>query len=147
MDPSEAASENDFVIFIAVRGSCGVNVLQARSKRKPFMVQSCVKSFTRQARTLKRVRGVSPFQTTTTMPPRRQFGAEISGNRRRGPSLTPDQRLQIIAKASAGVSTTELVKEFNRDATTIRRVIRLATTRTTTTEAPRSGRPPILSRY
>ena len=81
------------------------------------------------------------------MPPRRQFGAEISGNRRRGPNLTPDQRLQIIAKASAGVSTTELVKEFNRDATTIRRVIRLATTRTTTTEAPRSGRPPILSRH
>ena len=38
MDPSEAAFENDFVIFIAIRGSCGVNVLQARSIRKSFLV-------------------------------------------------------------------------------------------------------------
>jgi transposase len=81
------------------------------------------------------------------MPPGRQFGAEISGNRRRRPYLTPDQRLQIIAKASAGVSTEELVKEFDRDPTTIRRVARSATTRTTTTRARGRGRPPILSRH
>jgi transposase-like protein len=81
------------------------------------------------------------------MSQRRQPCTEISGNRRRRPNLTPDQRLQIIAKASAGVTTKELVKEFDRDSTTIRRVIRTATTRTTTTELPRSGRPPTLSRY
>jgi hypothetical protein len=76
------------------------------------------------------------------MPPGRQFSAEILGNRRRRPYLTLDQRLQIIAKASAGVLTNELVKEFDRDPTTIRRVARLATTR-----ARGRGRPPVLLRH
>jgi transposase len=79
------------------------------------------------------------------MPPHRQFGAEISGNGRRGPNLSPEQRLTIIAKAGAGVSVAELVDEFGRSPNCIRTTIRIGKTRTTTLEAPRSGRPPILS--
>ncbi|KNG52888.1 x-pro dipeptidyl-peptidase protein [Stemphylium lycopersici] len=79
------------------------------------------------------------------MPPRRQFGTEISGNTPRGPNLTPIQRQQIISKAEAGVSVQELVEEFGRSPNCIRTTLRLSKTRATTQEAPRSGRPPILS--
>jgi transposase/transposase-like protein len=79
------------------------------------------------------------------MPPQRQFGAEISGNARRGPNLTPEERIRIIAKSDAGVKVSELVEEFERSPNCIRTTIRLAKTRTTTQEASRSGRPPILS--
>jgi hypothetical protein len=48
------------------------------------------------------------------MPPRRQFGTEISGNTPRGLNLTPIQRQQIISKAKAGVLVQELVEEFGR---------------------------------
>jgi transposase-like protein len=78
------------------------------------------------------------------MPPCRQFGTEISGNGRRGPNLSPQERLRIIAKAEGGVSVAELVDEFQRSPNCIRTTIRLAKNRTTTLEAPRSGRPPIL---
>lgn len=70
---------------------------------------------------------------------------EIAQNNRKKPNLTPVQRLQIVAKSDAGVSTEELVAEFQRDATTIRRTIRNAKKRGTTEEAARSGRPSLLS--
>lgn len=80
------------------------------------------------------------------MPPVHQSSSKPPENRRKRPNLTPNERLQIIAKSSAGATLTELADEFNRTPTTIRRLLKLSTTRTTTTEAPRSGRPPILSR-
>jgi hypothetical protein len=58
--------------------------------------------------------------------------------------LSPQERLRIIAKAEGGVSVAELVDEFQRSPNCIRTTIRLAKNRTTTLEAPRSGRPPIL---
>lgn len=81
------------------------------------------------------------------MPPRRRFGTELNQNARRGPNLTRSQRHIIIAKAAAGTSVRELVEEFGRSPNCIRTTIRLAKTRDTTQEAPRSGRPSILSRH
>jgi transposase len=81
------------------------------------------------------------------MPPLLQFGQELNQNARRGPNLTSAQRLIIIAKAGAGATVRELVEEFGRSANCIRTTIRLAKTRDTTQEAPRSGRPSILSRH
>jgi transposase len=81
------------------------------------------------------------------MPPRRQFGTELNQNARRGPNLTPPQRLAIIAKAAAGATVRELVEEFGKSPNCIRTTIRLSKTRDTTQEAPRSGRPSILSRH
>ncbi|KAH7349233.1 hypothetical protein BKA66DRAFT_382149, partial [Pyrenochaeta sp. MPI-SDFR-AT-0127] len=69
------------------------------------------------------------------------------GNARRGPNLTPLQRQAIISKAEAGVSVAELVAEFKRSLNCIHTTIRLAKTRTTRDEAPRSRRPPVLSHH
>ena len=79
------------------------------------------------------------------MPPRRQFGAETSGNRRRRPHLTPDQRQRIIAKRQCGCTIPELAEEFDRSESTIKYTISTYANATTTQEKPRSGRPPILS--
>ncbi|KAF1828392.1 hypothetical protein BDW02DRAFT_512417 [Decorospora gaudefroyi] len=81
------------------------------------------------------------------MPPRRDFGIEINANSSRGPNLSSIQRGEIIAKAKAGVSTRELVEEFGRSPNCIRTTIRISRTRATTQEAPRSGRPRILTRH
>jgi transposase-like protein len=81
------------------------------------------------------------------MPPRGQFGTEISGNVHRGLNLSPEERQRIIAKAEAAISIAELVDEFQRSPNCIRTTIRLAKTHTTTLEARRSGRPLILSLY
>lgn len=59
--------------------------------------------------------GHPSFQSTSTMPTNRRSGTGISENRRRRPNLISDQRIQIIAKASAGVVTTKLAEEFDRD--------------------------------
>ena len=79
------------------------------------------------------------------MLPRRQFGTEIAGNRRRGPNLTPDERQRIIAKRQCGCTIPELVKEFGRSESAIKYTIRTYTKATTTQEKPRPGRPPVLS--
>jgi hypothetical protein len=79
------------------------------------------------------------------MPPHRQFGTEILGNGRRGPNLSLEQGLTIIAKARASVSVAELVDKFGRSSNRIRTTIRIGKTRTTTLKTPRSRRPLILS--
>jgi transposase len=79
------------------------------------------------------------------MPPSRQFGTEISGNRRKGPNLTPEQRLCIISKREAGVSIAELVEEFGRSKRAIKYTIKTYAHLSTTKDKPRSGRPPMLS--
>jgi transposase len=79
------------------------------------------------------------------MPPCCQFGTEISGKGRRGPNLSLEQRLTIIAKAGSGVSVAELVAEFGWSPNCILTTIQIGKTHSTTLEAPRSGRPPILS--
>ena len=109
------------------------------------MVQSRVKSFARQAEHQQYASTRLQLRTTTTMPQQRAPLSEISGNARKRPNLTSTQRLQIIAKYEAGCSVPELVSEFDRDGSTIRRTIKHCLTRGTTQEAKRSGRPPILS--
>jgi transposase len=79
------------------------------------------------------------------MPPRRQFGTEVAGNKPRGRNLTPDQRQRIIAKRQCGCTIKELVEEFGRSASAIKYTIREYSNATTTQEKPRSGRHPILS--
>jgi len=79
------------------------------------------------------------------MPPRREPLAESSGNRRRGPNLTPDERLRIIAKRECGCAIKELAEEFGRSKRAIKYTIRTYANAATTQERPRSGRVPILS--
>jgi hypothetical protein len=79
------------------------------------------------------------------MPPRREPLAEISGNRRRGPNLTPDERQRIIAKRQCRCTILELAKEFSRSESAIKYTIREYSHATTTQEKPRPGRNPILS--
>jgi transposase-like protein len=79
------------------------------------------------------------------MPPRRESLAETSGNRRRRPNITPDQRQRIIAKRECGCTVKELAEEFGRTENAIRYTIHTYANTTTTQERPRSGRPPILS--
>jgi hypothetical protein len=54
--------------------------------------------------------------------------------------LSPEERLEIIAKAEAGVSVTELVDEFQRSPNCICTTIQLAKTHTTTVEVVRHKR-------
>jgi transposase len=79
------------------------------------------------------------------MPPPRQFGQEIAGNARRGPSISPDERQRIIAKRECGVTVRELAAEFKRSESAIKYTIRTYAKTGTTQEQPRSGWPPILS--
>ena len=81
------------------------------------------------------------------MPPKRAALSEISGNTQRGPNLTPEERLTIIAKSRAGVSTMELAQEFNRDASTIRRTLYRAAKHNTIYDLPRPGRPKVISEH
>jgi transposase-like protein len=55
-------------------------------------------------------------------------------------NLSPEERLEIIAKAEAGVNVAELVDEFQRSPNCIRTTIQLAKTRTTTVEVVRHKR-------
>jgi transposase len=79
------------------------------------------------------------------MPPRRSFGTEISGNARKKPHLTPSQRTVIIAKHEASASLAELASEFGRSKSTIHDTIKRFSLHQTTSDLPRSGRPPRLS--
>jgi hypothetical protein len=110
-----------------------------------MLVQPRVKSLVGEARRVTPPCAHLNFQSTTKMPPPRQFGQEVDHNVRRGPNLTPTQREQIISKYQAGVSTAELVKEFGRSEHAIRCTVKRWTTHHTTQELPRSSRPPILS--
>jgi transposase len=77
--------------------------------------------------------------------PRRSFGTEISGNARKKPHLTPSQKTVIIAKHEAGASLAELASEFRRLKSTIHDTIKRFSLHQTTSDLPRSGRPPRLS--
>jgi transposase len=79
------------------------------------------------------------------MPPQRLFGTEISGNTRKKPHLTPQERTRIIAKHEAGASLAELATEFSRSKSTIHDTIKRFSLYQTTSDLPRSGRPPRLS--
>jgi transposase len=80
-----------------------------------------------------------------TMPPQRAFGAEISGNARENPHLTPSERTRIIAKHEAGASLAELAFEFERSKSTIHDTIKRYLLHQTMSDLPCSGRPPRLS--
>jgi transposase len=80
-----------------------------------------------------------------TMPPQRAFGAEISGNARENPHLTPSERTRIIAKHEAGALLAELAFEFERSKSTIHDTIKRYLLHQTMSDLPCSGRPPRLS--
>jgi hypothetical protein len=75
----------------------------------------------------------------------RRFGQELNQNARRGPNITPADRLKILTKHSLSVTVNELVEEFRRSRSAIKYTIRTYSTTTTTQEQPRSGCLPILS--
>jgi len=81
------------------------------------------------------------------MPQQRQFGSKISANTRKRRKLTPDERQRIIAKHEYGVEISALAAEFGCATSAIKYTIRTYTQRATTQDRPRSGRPPILSRW
>jgi transposase len=81
------------------------------------------------------------------MPPQHAFSAEISGNARKNPHLTPYERTRIIAKHEAGASLAELASEFECSKFTIHDTIKRYLLHQTTSDLPRSGRPPGVSSY
>lgn len=81
------------------------------------------------------------------MPTPRIFGREISQNARRKPNMSPAERNYAIGMLKGGCSVVEVADACGRSPSTIRRLINKVTTTGTTTDKPRSGRPPILSRH
>jgi hypothetical protein len=79
------------------------------------------------------------FQPTYQMPPRRRALQGIGGNASHGRNLTPDERLQIIAKSEAGCTTRELANEFCVTSKCIRDTLRRWRLHHTTVDLPRSG--------
>ena len=79
------------------------------------------------------------------MPPRRLIVGRTSGNTSKKAHLTPYERQSIIAKHEAGVSLTELAAEFRRSKSTIHDTLKRYKLHATTSDLPRSGRPPLLS--
>jgi hypothetical protein len=75
------------------------------------------------------------------MPPRRSALQKISGNARDGRNLTPDERMQIIAKSEAGCTTGELADKFRVTSKCIRDTLRRWRLYHTTSDLPRSSRP------
>jgi transposase len=71
--------------------------------------------------------------------------APISGNRRRGPELSPYQRGIICGAVLSGSTTAELTRAFNIPESTIRSTIQSTTTRRDGRSKPRSGRPSIIT--
>jgi hypothetical protein len=78
------------------------------------------------------------------MPIQCRFGQELNQNVRRGPNVSPGACHAIIAKREYGASIKELASEFGQSESAIKYTIRTYSP-TTTQEAPRSGRPHILS--
>jgi IS30 family transposase len=58
------------------------------------------------------------------MPQPRSFGTKISGNARKKPYLTPQERTRIIAKHKAGALLAELATEFSRSKSTMHDTIK-----------------------
>jgi hypothetical protein len=81
------------------------------------------------------------------MPNQPQIRQNLHQNARRGPNISPAQRLQIIAKRECGATLDELVAEFGRSKSAIRYTLRTYTNTTNPVDKPRSGRPPVLSRH
>ena len=75
------------------------------------------------------------------MPPRRRALQQISRNARDRRNLTPDERMQIIAKSKAGCTTRELANKFCVTSKCIRDTLRRWRLYYTTNDLPRSGRP------
>jgi transposase-like protein len=122
--------------------SCRIFLIRPRCE---IEIQSRVRSIRPEPRIANINASTRHFQHHSTMPPRRQFGAETSGNRRRRPNLTPDQRQRIIAKRQCGCTIPELAEEFGRSESTIKYTIHTYANAATMQEKPRSGRPPMLS--
>jgi len=96
---------------------------------------------------MKIARAPIPSSNQHKMPQPRSFGTEISGNTRKKPHLTPDERTRIVAKHEAGASLAELATEFSRSKSTMHDTIKRYFIHQTTSDLPRSGRRPRLSSY
>jgi transposase len=79
------------------------------------------------------------------MPTPRQFGQEVDGNARRGPNISPADRIKIITKRGHGIIVRKLVAEFGRSESAIKYTLRTYTHSNTTQEKPCPGRPSMLS--
>ena len=88
-----------------------------------------------------------PLQLPITMPTPRQSGQEVAIDTRKRPNISPEERATIIALRESGVSVTKLAARYNRSESAIRYTIKTYTSRSTTQEQPRSGRPSVLSRH
>ena len=93
------------------------------------------------------VRAPIPSSNHHKMPQPRSFGTEISGNARNKPYLTLQERTKIIVKHEAGASLAELATEFSRSKSTIHDTTKRYSLHQTTSDLPRSGRPPRLSSH
>jgi transposase len=87
------------------------------------------------------------LQHPVTMPNQPQDRQNSHQNARRGPNISPAQRLQIITKRECGATLNELVAEFGRSMSAIRYTLRTYANTTNPIDKPRSGRPPVLSRH
>src|ERR1700733_4109482 len=75
----------------------------------------------------------------------RQFGTEISGNRRRTQEFKPEQRAAICAAVAAGQSPTVVAKAFNCCRATIYNTLNRRANHENFESRPRVGRPKVLT--
>src|SRR5205807_4926284 len=76
----------------------------------------------------------------------RQFGTEISGNRRRYEELSLVIRASICSAVAAGQKISTVARAFNVARSTIYTTLQRATTTTSFESKPRSSRPSLLTR-
>jgi transposase len=78
------------------------------------------------------------------MPNLRVFGTEISGNRQRNESLSPETRAAICACVAAGQKKADIARAFRIDRKTIDRTLKRFSERNDFESRPRTGRPKAL---
>jgi hypothetical protein len=88
-----------------------------------------------------------PSSNHHKMPQPCLFGTEISGNARKKPHLTPQERTRIITKHEAGALLAELTTEFLHSKSIIHDTIKCYSLHQTTSDLRCSGRPPRLSSH
>jgi transposase len=79
------------------------------------------------------------------MATQRQFGQKLDQNVRRGPNISATQRDQIIRMLDSGFPVKEMAHAYGRSNRCIRKIRQKYRQTGTTTDKPRSGRPPVLS--
>ena len=75
----------------------------------------------------------------------REFGKEVSGNRRALDELSKEQRMAILATVAAGKSKTEVARQFGVSRPTVYNTIERFEHDHTTASRPRKGDPRVLT--